>query len=210
MTDGQESIVVEGALNDCAEEFKRGVHSFHGSSGDSDLTIDPGVVDALKDLLRDTFSEQLDPEEDRTEERRDWNADKRVILPVAFYTGALAALYAQPRDAGKLVTNERAVEALKHVSGYCHGPMKGEDSDTSDDVRVRWRYCPDLARGTQERGAGLTTPRSRRDAAPRRECLDASAGLHRRYPCVQRALGAEAVRQAHWKGGAGSDAVQGG
>lgn len=141
MTDGRESTVVEGALNDCAEEFERGVHSFHGSSGDSDLTIAPGVVDALKDLLRDTFSEQLDPEADRTGERRDWDADKTVILPVAFYTGALAALYAQPRDAGKLVTNERAVEALKHVSGYCHGPMN-EDPDTSDDVRVRWRYCP--------------------------------------------------------------------
>ena len=153
MTDGQESIVVEGALNDCAEEFKRGVHSFHGSSGDSDLTIDPGVVDALKDLLRDTFSEQLDPEEDRTEERRDWNADKRVILPVAFYTGALAALYAQPRDAGKLVTNERAVEALKHVSGYCHGPMN-EDSDTSDDVRVRWRYCPTWPAARKSEGQG--------------------------------------------------------
>ena len=141
MTDGQESIV-EKALNDCAEEFERGVHSFHGSSGDSDLTIDTKVVPSLKDLLRDTFSEQLDPEEHRTGERRDWNADKRVILPVAFYTGSLAALYAQPRGAGKLVTSGRADEALKHVSGYCHGPMNEDLNNSGDDVRVRWRYCP--------------------------------------------------------------------
>ena len=143
MTDGQD--VVEGALNDCAKGFERGVHSFHGLPG-SDLTIDDGVVDELKGLLRDTFAGHLkhpDPAK-----RREWERDKERVAPIGFYTGALAALYAHNAvDDPKRVTKRRARLALEHASGYCKG-LAARASDTpDDDIRARWIYCPDWPGG---------------------------------------------------------------
>lgn len=140
MTDGQD--VVEGALNDCAEEFVRGVHSYHGSPDDSDLTIDEGVVDGLKDDLRGTFAGHLkhpDPAK-----KRNWETDKERVAPVGFYAGALAALYAHNAiDDPKRVTERRARCALEHASTYCQGLAKEASDASGDDLRARWIYCPD-------------------------------------------------------------------
>lgn len=139
MTSGQGNVV-EVALNECAREFTRGVHSFSQSP---DLTIDPGVVDALKAALRSTFEEHLSPGSGTG--RRDWQSDKEHVIPMAFYTGALAACYAHNAigNTNKRVTQARAKRALQHVSDHCHGPEVKEASDTSgDDLRVRWWYCP--------------------------------------------------------------------
>ena len=139
MTSGQGNVV-EDALEECARQFTRGVHSF---AQPSDLTIDAGVVDALKGELRHTFEEHLNPESETA--RRDWQSDKEHVLPMAFYTGALAACYAHNAIGGtnKRVTEARAKHALQHVSAHCHGPEVREASDTSsDDLGARWWYCP--------------------------------------------------------------------
>lgn len=140
MTDGQDRIV-EGALSDCAEEFERGVHSFHGSPDGSDLIIDDGVVDELKGLLRDTFAGHLrhpDPAK-----RREWQRDKERVSPVGFYAGALAALYAHNAiDDPKRVTERRARCALEHASTHCQGLAKEASEASGEDLRVRWIYCP--------------------------------------------------------------------
>lgn len=133
--------VVEDALNECAREFTRGVHSF---SQPSDLTIDPRVIDALKGELRRTFEEHLNPGSETAP--RDWESDKEYVVPMAFYTGALAAGYAHNAigDTNKRVTEARAKHALQHVSAHCNGPVReAADADTSgEDLGARWRYCP--------------------------------------------------------------------
>ena len=137
MTDGQD--IVKRALNECSEEFKRGVHSFHGSSGGSDLIIGKGVVEKLQGLLEGSFEDQLkhpDPAK-----RREWEKDKKYVFPMAFYTGAVAACYVH-NTVDKQVTKQLAEDALRHVSEFCQGPDV-EPSDTSgDELRARWRYCP--------------------------------------------------------------------
>ncbi len=137
MTDGQNDVV-EKALNDCAEEFKRGVYSFYAPSPPSGLTIDPGVIDALKERLRDTFEKHLDPKDPAR--KREWSNDRKYVTPMAFYTGALAACYAHNAFVdGKRVTTARADGALQHVAAYCQG---SEKEAAGEDFRPTWWYCP--------------------------------------------------------------------
>ena len=140
MADGQNDVVEE-ALNDCAAEFKRGVDSFYGPSRPSELRIDDGVIDELKNVLRPTFAEHLDP--GNPAQRRDWEKDKERILPMAFYTGALAACYAHNALVDeKLVTTARARRALEYVSAYCQGPAPEASDTRGKDFRPEWIYCP--------------------------------------------------------------------
>lgn len=73
MSDGQNDVV-ENALNECAEEFVLGVHSFYAQLPSSELTIDDGVIGALKGTLRQTFEEHLEHKDPA--QRRAWEKDK--------------------------------------------------------------------------------------------------------------------------------------
>ena len=128
MPNGQH-VVVESALNDCEQEFGKGVRSYSAA-----LRIDDGVIDILKGTLRGEFTKRL------VEEGQDWGNDKQHVLPMAFYTGALAACYVHNID--KLVTAAHAGPALDHVSKHCHGPVKKATDPERDDLRARWFYCP--------------------------------------------------------------------
>ena len=128
MTDRQDDVV-EKALNDCEEVFKRGVLSFS-----EDFKIDDGVIDILKGALREEFKTRL------VDQGRKWDDDKDYVIPMAFYTGVLGACYVHNID--KLVTEEYAKRALRHVSEHCHGPVKEATDPSRDDLKPRWWYCP--------------------------------------------------------------------
>lgn len=137
MTDGQKDVV-ENALNECAAEFARGVHSYYAPQRAQGLTIEDGVIDELKGMLRETFEKHLEHEDPAR--RREWKNDREYVTPMAFYTGALAACYAHNAFVdGKRVTTARADSALQHVSAYCHGSLK---EASGEDFRPTWWYCP--------------------------------------------------------------------
>lgn len=127
------------ALNECAKEWKRGVHSFHGAREESDLEVHDFVVENFVELLTPAFREHLE-----VEPRRSWDEDKKIVLRTAFYGGALAACYAygdrdlnQGPEEKTIVDQEHAARALYHVSESC----KGRNPD-SDENRPIWIYCP--------------------------------------------------------------------
>ena len=122
--------VVESALNECGNEFTRGVNAYKQSH----IEIAPGVIDTLKRSLRLEFKKRL------VDEGHDWGKDKQYVLPMAFCTGALAAGYAH--NIGKKVTEAHANSAARHVSNHCHGPVKGAAEKRGGDFRPMWVYCP--------------------------------------------------------------------
>ena len=133
MTDNHD--IVEKALDDCADVYREGVHSYPGLG----LKIEEDAIEHLKCLLRPTFTENLKPKAPAV--GRIWDQDKHHVFPAAFYAGVLAAVYAhgatkEPRT----VTPPRAQDALEHVVPHCRGPQPSDAS--AEDHRVRWRYCP--------------------------------------------------------------------
>lgn len=170
MTDGQNDVV-EDALNECAEGFVRGVHSFYAELPSSELTIDDGVIAALKDTLRETFEKHL--KEKDSEEKRAWEEDKEYVVPMAFYTGALAACYAHNAlVGGKRVTTARANSALQHVSAYCHGPVKEAADTPGEDLQPKWWYCPPWFAG---KGGEMVTEQDVTSAIEKSEVVSSSA-----------------------------------
>ena len=128
MPNGQ-NPVVEQALNECAEQFTNGVESYS-----KELRIDTGVIEKLKARLRGEFTKRL------VEEGRIWEDDKQYVVPMGFYTGALAA--GRVHNIDKLVTEVHAGKALDHISEHCHGPVKDATDSSRDDLRPMWFYCP--------------------------------------------------------------------
>ena len=123
------------ALDECVEEFVRGVHSFHGNRFHSDLTISNEVVDRIKKTFKDAFTKHL---ADEAEEKPDWRKSGKRVRRIAFHAGSLAACYVH-RDTGrpKKVDFRRAFEAITHVSKYCREPDRGKG-----EVQAEWIFCP--------------------------------------------------------------------
>ena len=136
----------EEALDECVEEFVRGVHSFHGNRFHSDLTVPDDVIEKIKDTFAETFRQRLDPSAERQnedaekggEERPVWAKSGKRVRRIAFYAGSLAACFVHG-DSGRLksVDYDRAEGAIKCVSAYC----RGKDSDENE-VRPLWIFCP--------------------------------------------------------------------
>ena len=135
----------EEALDECVEEFTRGVHSFHGNRFHSDLTIPDDVIKAIKKTFAGTFAKHLGPSAvpkaegagKEGEENSDWQKSGKRVRRIAFYAGSLAACYAHRTEQKKPkpVDCKTAHDAIEHVSRYCTGPKKGE-------VQAYWIFCP--------------------------------------------------------------------
>ena len=120
------SELVERALCECEEEYRRGVHSFHAGQT-SDRKIRPGVIESVKNLLRPTFHERL---KEDGEER--WKRERDRVRRVGFYAGALAALHSYGSNS-EWLEEDHARDAMVHVSKKCKDPENRE--------RL-WFYCP--------------------------------------------------------------------
>ena len=134
----------EEALDECVEEFTRGVHSFHGNRFHSDLTIPDDVIKKIKETFEETFAKHLRPPAENEEdagldprEKPDWQKSGKRVRRIAFYAGSLAACYAHrnQQQKPKPVDCKTAHDAIEHVSGYCKGPNRG-------DVQAYWIFCP--------------------------------------------------------------------
>ena len=120
------SKLVERALSECEEEFRRGVHSFHAGQT-SDLKIRSEAIEGVKNLLRPSFHERL---KENGEER--WQCDRDRVMRVGFYAGALGGLHAYGLSS-EWLEEDHAREAMVHVSKKCKDPENRE---------IRWFYCP--------------------------------------------------------------------
>lgn len=120
--------LVERALSECEMAFRKGVHSFHAGGQPSDVEIGDGVIDRVKDLLRQSFIDRLDNENGPGH----WEREGDRVRRTGFYAGALAAFHAYAGNAGRLEDHQAEV-AMTHVSHHCKDPNNPE---------IRWWYCP--------------------------------------------------------------------
>ena len=135
MTDEVDHGIVKEALDQCMEDFKRGLNS-HGSPTPS---VPEGIVEGLRAELLPYFHRNL------AEEKRKWHGssgDGIKVSRMAFYLGAITAFRAdadtspeppeppEPQKPPK-VDPGHVTEALAYVKEHCKGPGPG----------IRWIYC---------------------------------------------------------------------
>ena len=125
---GDANELVERALSHCEMAFTKGVHSFHAGGQPSDVEIGDGVIDGVKEWLRQSFKNRLDHEDGP--ER--WEQEGYRVRRTGFYAGALAAFHAYAGNAGRLEAHQADV-AMAHVSEHCKDP---------NNPQIRWWYCP--------------------------------------------------------------------
>lgn len=139
MTDELDHGIVKEALDQCMEDFKRGLNS-HGSPTPS---LPEGIVKGLRAELLPYFHRNL------AEEKRKWHGssgDGIKVSRMAFYLGAITAFRADadtppeppkppdtPLEPPKPpeVTPGHLTAALEYVKEHCKGPGPG----------IRWIYC---------------------------------------------------------------------
>ena len=115
---------VRQAMEQCAQEFVRGVHSFNPQN--SDVKLPDDIVMWLKNdrNLIQTFTELFEEDGNR------WTHDGPVARRSAFHAGSLAALHAYSTRDGNVVTRVHVIDALKHISAIC-----------TAGIRVQYKYC---------------------------------------------------------------------
>ena len=134
MTDEVDHGIVKEALDQCMEDFKRGLNS-HGSPTPS---VPEGIVKGLRAELLPHFYRNL------AEEKRPWhgsNGDGIKVSRMAFYLGAITAFRADadthpvPSEPPKTpeVTPGHLTAALEYVKEHCKGP--------GSTPGIRWIYC---------------------------------------------------------------------
>ena len=125
MTDDLDQGIVKEALDQCMEDFKRGLNS-HGSPTP---TLPDGIVGSLRKATEQYFHRNL------VEQKRKWHGsdgDWMRVTRMAFYVGAIAAFRAYADDLGEpKVTWEHVEKALKYVRKHCKG----------SGPRILWIYC---------------------------------------------------------------------
>ena len=125
MTVESDHGIVAEALDQCMEDFKRGLNS-HGSPTPS---VSQEIVGNLRAGMVKYFHKNL------VENGRKWHGSKGDCMRVtrmAFYLGAIAAFRADADShAAPNVTPEHVGQALEYVRKHCKG--RG--------IRITWIYC---------------------------------------------------------------------
>ena len=133
MTVGPNQREVEEALDQCEEDFERGMNS-HGSPPPS---VQAGIVGDLRAKLKPHFHQNL------VVDKRTWHGpggDRNRITRMAFYLGAIAAFHAHADSkpgADPVVTQEHVDKALSYVNANCTGPAGTGPAA----LRPLWIYC---------------------------------------------------------------------
>ena len=129
----QDVGIVAEALDQCTEDFKRGLNS-HGSPT---VRVPDEIVAGLRERLSQYFHKNLVTDE------RTWHGsdgDSGRVTRMAFYLGAVAAFRAYADDPvhgpEPEVAQKHVDAAFSYVREHCAGPAESRPAND-----IRWIYC---------------------------------------------------------------------
>ena len=139
--------LVEVALDQCEEDFRRGVNS-HGWPT---FEVPQATIDWLRCGLTKYFKGNLGGQKPSRRWHTHQDGDGPRVTRMAFYLGAIAAFHAHA-ESESAVTKKHSEAALIYVREQCKAVVPQAQTAQAPVFRAQWIYC-DSASATRSSAA---------------------------------------------------------